>query len=200
MQGIGNSTSLNLNIFIDKEKKMNIETMYEQIPASWDDVTLNQFQKIMTVEIEEDSDVLNGVQNTLGVISKLTDVPINELEDLPMGEIQKLAKKLDFIVVPPTSDKKDSVIKWKSLDEITYNDYVNFIQLREKMTENLHVFVKNFSKVDMTDEEILALPIEEVLVGFFLLKQMLLTYLNNLLLLEKKRFKKLVRQELKRKS
>lgn len=157
---------------------MNTQELLKKLPASWDEVTLAKFQLLTTTEITETEDILNGMENSIAVISKLTGVSIDELESMSMNDLAILSNKLTFMLTPPQSNQKTSVLVWKKLHEITYNDYVNFIQLQDKQLENMHVFIKSFSKTELTEEEVLQLSIPECLTGFFLLKKMLQKYLK----------------------
>lgn len=168
---------------------MKINELLEQLPASWEQTTLEQFQKLTSIELTEDSGAFNGVQNSLEVISKLSGVSVEDLEELPMKDIQTLGSKISFMVTPPVP-AKTCQFTWKKVDEITYNDYVNFIQLQDKQIENLHVFIRNFSTTKLTEYEILQLPITEVITGFFLFRKQLQSYLQTSILLTKTRLVK----------
>lgn len=176
-----------------------MKELLNKLPKSWDEITLHQFQTITSTPITEDDDMFNGVQNTIEVVSKLTGTPVDVLEDLPLKELQEIGKRLDFMVTPPKPSKKTILNKWKSLDDISYNDFISYHQLNDKQLENLHVFVKNFSKTNLTQEEILNLPITDVLQGFFLFRKQLRVYLATLTLSTKREIKHLQRQELKQK-
>jgi hypothetical protein len=157
---------------------MNIKEIQKQLPKSWDEVTLQMFTKMTKSVINENYDGMDGIENTLEVISKITDIPQEELEALPFKDIIALGNHLSFMVKPP-EHLKQSVIKWKKLDEITYNDYVSFLQIKDDYINTLPVFIKNFSLNEMTEDEILNLSIREVFTGFFLFRKQLLKYLNH---------------------
>lgn len=156
---------------------MNIKEILEKLPKSWSDITLNQFQTLSTTPITENNDEFDGIDNSLAVIAKLLNISTDDLESLPMKDINLLGNRLAFMVTPP-QPAKTSIIKWKKVDEITYNDFISIIQLQEKPLENLHVFVKNFSKIELSEDEILQLPVTEVLTGFFLYRKQQRQYLK----------------------
>jgi hypothetical protein len=147
------------------------------IPSSWDELTLAKFQLLTECIIEEDGTMLAGMENTIQVISKLTDIPVEDLEEYSMNDLQTIAAKLDWMLVLPVAKKK-SIIKWKELDEISYNDYISFLQIQDKPFENLHIIIKNFSHTELTKEEILNISTAEAFTGFFLCRKKLAKYLN----------------------
>lgn len=146
------------------------ETIYNQLPRSWNDVTLSQFQKLMKCKISEDQDELNGMYNTIEVIHQLTGTPHDQIEGLSMLEVSALANKMEFL-----STKMELVeinnckIKWLKIEEINMDKYIQFVKTEDHMV-NLHNFIKQFSKNGFTDEEIDLLPISEVMTGFFLFR------------------------------
>ncbi len=159
---------------------MNIKEILDKLPSSWEQINLKQYLDLTTIVIEEEADnPLNGIENTLSVISKLTDTPVSELEALPMHHIQQLGTKLAFMANLPEVSKNSSLKKWKKLEDISYNDYIFFVQVPQgKHLDNLQTFIKNFSQTTMTEEEILALPVTDVFNGFFLCRIQLDKYLN----------------------
>lgn len=179
---------------------MNTKTLLNNLPSSWEQVTLNQFQQLSNIEINTDEQFA-GIENTLAVLSILSGISIEDLESLPMKELLELGNKISFITQEPEPAKKTSLTKWKDIDSISYNDFIVFLQNQEGILSNLDVFVKQFSKTELTKEEILQLPITEVLAGFFFARQKLRRYLKLLELstkLEIKRHKKKERQALKK--
>ena len=150
---------------------------YEVLPNSWDEITLAQFQKLTSVIINEDGNMFDGMDNSISMMSKLLDISVDELEAMSMQDLAAMANKLNFMLTPP-KEKATDLIKWKKVDEISYNDYVSYIQSGDKQLENLHVFIKNFSHTKLTEEEILRLPITEVINGFFLFRKELQKYLK----------------------
>jgi hypothetical protein len=110
--------------------------------------------------------------------------------------LQTLGNKLSFMTKQP-EPLKESVLEWKRLDEITYNDYVSFIQLQQNQMENLHLIIKLFTKNDLFEEQILALSVPEFVTGFFLFRKELKQYLKASI---KSTRTKLIKQILKEKT
>lgn len=155
-----------------------LEEILKQLPSSWDEITLEQFQKLTSVVIAEDPTIpFTGIDNTLGVISQLTGLSVDELENLPMIDLQRLAAKMSFITSAPSPAKK-SFLEWKKLEDITYNDFVTALQMQQDQFNNLHKYVKMFTTNKLTEEEVLQLPITEVHTGFFLFRKELKKYLK----------------------
>jgi len=166
---------------------MNTKEILTKLPNSWDEITLKDFQKLTKANVSENesgSDLFDGVENTIEIISKLTGVSVDDLEALPIQELGVLGTKLSFMMEPPKPSNK-SILKWLRIDEIPYNSFVNYIQLQDTQLENLHIIIKNFSKTELTEEQILELPITEVVTGFFLFRKLLRKYLKNLVRLNK---------------
>jgi hypothetical protein len=159
-------------------KEEEMEKVLIKLPSNWDEVTLLQFQSLLQLQITENEDYLNGFENTLKVISALSGIDVTVLEEQPMKEIVLMGAQLSFITNQPEHKKSD--IKWKAMDEITYDDFVTFISDPDYLS-NLSKFIKLFSLTTLTEEEILQLPITEVLYGFFLFRKGLKKYLKGLI-------------------
>ena len=177
---------------------IDYKKIYNQLPASWNELKLKDFQKVVDVEISERDEMLDsfiGTDNTLKLISKLTDTPVDRLEELPLFQVAYLSKKLEFISELPSMGKT-SVIKWKNIEEISYNDYVTFQNLQHQPLQNLSTIIKAFSKNDMTEEQIGELGMEEIMTGFFLLQKVVKKYITNT---KRSLIKKLIKQTIKEK-
>jgi hypothetical protein len=154
----------------------NLKEILSELPKSWNEVTLEQFQMLTSVGINEDPmNPFNGIENTLAVVAVLTNVDKEALEELPMSELQLIAKHMAFITTPP-QESKNSIIKWKKVNEVTYNDFVAALQLQEDIFTNMHKLIKLYSSNGYTEDEILKLPITEVHSGFFLFRKQLAKY------------------------
>ncbi len=164
--------------------------LLKQLPSKWEEVTLRQFNKLTTTDITDNGDEFDGIQNVISIIAILTDSTVDEIESLPMKDLQELGSRLNFITTQATPSKTTR-FKWKRLSDVTYNDYVSFIQLQDKQLENLHVFIKNFSTTELSEEDILELPITECLAGFFLFKKQVQLSVKSLILSTKARIAKL---------
>lgn len=153
--------------------QVTYKDLLNQLPGSWQEFKLKDFQKIVDVEVTEHDNSISsfvGADNTLKVISKLTDVALEQLEELPIYQVAQLSNKIGFISQLPEPDKKSS-IKWKKLEEITYDDFITYQQLQSKALQHLPVLIKAYSKDAMTVEQIGELNMLDVYTGFFLLRK-----------------------------
>jgi hypothetical protein len=168
---------------------MEIKEILELLPGSWAEYTLEMFEKTVDCVINEDnSNVLAGIENTLQVVSKITGVDISELEQLSMMDINKIGQKLSFMTQPIDTQKKTS-INWKPIEKVSYDDYITFMQISEDHLRNLHQFVRVFS-TELDEQEILQLPIEDVLSGFFLLMKTVNRSVKHSIRQEKRKLRK----------
>jgi hypothetical protein len=179
--------------------KYNIEEIIELIPSGWDNMKLSTYLKFSDIIIKEDeTDIFNGFDNTLMIVSKITNIPFKELEKLPMGDVIKIGQKINYISNLPKV--KRSKLKWKELNEITYDDFITFLQVEEKTLSNIHTFIANFTKNKLTEEEVLNMSVEEVWSGFFLFKKKLMKSLNISIVLTKMKAIALLKKEAKEKG
>lgn len=154
--------------------------LYNQLPNSWHDITLADYNKLINCKIHEaegEDGLLNGIHNTIEVISKLTNTDRESIEGLSMIQITALANKLDFITSEIDYKNIQTNLKWKTIDKITMDNYIQFIQTENHLM-NLKTFIKSFSLNEFTDEQIEELPIDEVMSGFFLFRKQLMKSLK----------------------
>lgn len=170
--------------------------IHEKLPANWEQVTLSDFIKLGDIDIKENKDGLDGIENSLMVISILTETSIETLENLPMSDLIELGKKIDFIQVEP-APKKKSLFEWKKPNEITYNDFVTYQTLSVDSYKNMPLIIKAFIKNGFDESEILKMPITEVMTGFFLQRQAALKSINHTIYILKKKLRKMMRQQSK---
>lgn len=166
-----------------------MQELLNKLPSRWEDITLEQFQNLTETTIHEDGDILNGIENSIGVLSQLLQKPIEELEELPIRDLAHLTNKISFMSKAPAYGKT-SIIDWKPVDDITYNDFMLFTSIQDNHLQKMHIFLKNFSNTKLSTEELLQLPITEVMTGFFLLRNQLRQYAKRLVKSTQSRLKK----------
>jgi hypothetical protein len=164
-----------------KKERMNTQELLTRLPKSWGDINIRTFHRLTRAKIQQEDDMTNGVQNTISVLSSLLEMPEEELEDLPMKDIVILSNKIEFLLENPETPKS-GVLDWKNIDEISYDNFITYVQSYENQMENLDSFVINFSKTKLTKEEILDLPVTEVFRGFFLFNRQLKKLVNYLII------------------
>lgn len=149
-----------------------------KLPATWSELKFSDFIKLTSLEIsDEEGSVTDGIENSIKAISILTDVSIEELENLPLSDLQLLGNKLSFSDKLP-EPKKTSNFKWKMPDEISYGDFILFSNWEKKNFEAMPTIIKAFNKEEFTEEQISNLPMIEIITGFFLLRKQLKKFIN----------------------
>ena len=78
------------------------------LPKSWNDITVRQF-----VEIREIEQTAQGIDSQLEVLGVLTDLPIEDIEDLDFKEYENLLSKFSFIASSPSQNYVKSIGKYK---------------------------------------------------------------------------------------
>jgi hypothetical protein len=154
---------------------MNEKEILEKLPSSWETFLLEDFQKIASIENIEQTSLngkFDGVETTLNILEALTGLTRDELEGMPLSTLQKYSSKISFLQHQPVYEKRSS-IEWKSLEEITTNDFITYNSLANNALPNLHYILKAFSKNKRTEDEILKMNMQDALNGFFLLRQKL---------------------------
>lgn len=155
------------------------QEILDKLPSSWEEITLKTAIKYLNVEMEfpvdgdEFEKIQIGLNNIYKTIAVLTDISIEEAREIPKQWIDKMAVKTAFMNTNPIP-KKESKIKWKGFDEISYDDFISFIQLQnEQWIDKMPTVIKAFSKNKLSEEEILEMNMLEVHTGFFLLMRQL---------------------------
>lgn len=162
--------------------KNKINEILDKLPSNWSEVKVSDFIKLGEIDIIESADFnnqLDGIENTLQVISVFTDIPVSELEEYTYLELLPMGKKLDFMLTLPEV-KKESSIKWKSISDITYNDFVVYQQVATNLYQNLHLIIPAFSVNKISAEEALEMSVEEIHTAFFLLRKDVKKYLKRM--------------------
>ena len=176
------------------------EQLNNELPKSWEEMTLKDFIKITAIVIEEDQEfdgLFTGVDNTIEVISLLTDTPTSYIESLPLYQVQALANKMAFMLELPIPTTK-SMIEWKGVNEITYNDFVLYQNNVKTFYQNVPLIIQTFSKNKLTGDQINSMNMVEAYTGFFLLQSTVAKFiLKTKLFLEKKAMKQLIKDKMK---
>ncbi|MFL5808625.1 MAG: hypothetical protein ACJ749_03835 [Flavisolibacter sp.] len=163
---------------------MTPEQIYTALPSTWADVKLKQFVKLtdLTVDPLSEKDdyekLAASLQKTYHMVSILSGATIEEVINSPKMWLDKMGQKVAFMDIKPIP-KKDSKFKWKTVDEITYNDLVTYILLKENFFDHVPTIVKTFSKVELTEDEIWEAGMDELHTGFFLLLNEVKTFLTH---------------------
>lgn len=178
------------------------------LPSNWNELKLWQYRKIEQITLKDSDDVDNDFvsqERTLAIISVLTEIPFEELMETPYALIVPMAHKLAFTTILPKYEKNLSTIKWKTIEEVKYDDFVNYLQLSKDPMGNIVPIVKAFSHNKMTEEEINQLSMLEVYSSFFTLKKyvrrfIMTMFMSLAVLLLKQSIREIVKRLMKRKS
>ena len=146
------------------------KSIYKMLPERWEDISVSVYQRLTGIIITAPDEYIGtlsmGMEYYIKIISKFTDLPIEQINNLPMADLVELAKKIQFITVMPIRNKKPS-ITFKSRDEITYNDFVIYQQLQNDFYNNLHLILPSFIKEELSPVQIGELNIVEAYTAFF---------------------------------
>jgi len=159
--------------------KKRFEEIYSKLPSKWEEVTVQDFIRCSPFfsNVSETDDDFLVYDNHVKVLAALSNMPVDELELLSLSEMNKLGTKIDFMIVPPQINKT-STIKWKSVSEITYGNYVAFQQLGGDFFNNIHILLPAFANNEMTAEDVLKMNMVDATTGFFLLSKHTRKYLK----------------------
>jgi hypothetical protein len=177
---------------------MNFKEIYNKLPATWEQLTLKDYLKLSPVlnddepePIDEDIftiKMLSDMDKNIQVLSLLTDVSIEAIEALTMGELIRLTQRVEFLSTPPKETK--TTIKYKQYNELSYGDWTTFQKLNLDFSEasilssavaNLPLMLSVFA-LDKSHNEVFFLnqSLPEVLAGFFIVNKSLRKYIRSL--------------------
>lgn len=115
----------------------------------WKDITIKQYQDICK---EIDEDYSNDLDRTIGILSALTGMQIVDCENLPISELKKKLKGLDFIKSKPKPMKLKSKVKvgkrrfrfnlnMRTISAGQYIDLTELVKDNKKINDNLHLIL-----------------------------------------------------------
>lgn len=90
------------------------------IPTSWDEITLNQFVKLQSLYANENKPSFNEI------ISVLTNIELNELNEYPYFIIEKLMDKLDYLSQEITDKASNKIEINGETYQINYLEHLKF--------------------------------------------------------------------------
>lgn len=97
------------------KKKYNIT-----IPTSWEEITLNQFVQLQSLYANENKPSFNEI------ISVLTNIELNELNEYPYFIIEKLMDKLDYLSQEITDKASNKIEINGETYQINYLEHLKF--------------------------------------------------------------------------
>lgn len=147
---------------------MNREEILNAIPASWDDVTLEQYNRILDVntDVENDDDMIDKV---IEIAAKILDIDISVLRGLDFPDVTNIIKKLMFIFKAPEPLKKPLEIMKDKVD-FSWDNHITVTQLTadpDKIPYRLKDIVKTIVKPDVKPDDIDKMSVTDVVTLFF---------------------------------
>ncbi|RZK45975.1 MAG: hypothetical protein EOO97_00120 [Pedobacter sp.] len=182
---------------------IDVKELLQKLPGSWSELTLRQYQKLAYMEVsdgplDELASMVDAAENIVKVASTLTGIDLEELEaGLPMKELSLVGQKLAFLSQDPKPMKK-SPITWKTVENASLSDFILFNALKAdpfSVIKDLHKVIKAFAVEQMTEDQVLDLPMDVVKTGFFLLRMQLINYTKSSIRSNKVKLKQQQRQE-----
>ncbi|RZJ82576.1 MAG: hypothetical protein EOO47_00060 [Flavobacterium sp.] len=157
---------------------MNKELL-KTLPTSWNELTLSQYNKLITANLipseENDDEVVNDFDINLMVIATLTDTHIDDLEALSFNEILPAIANISFLYTPLEPVKSN--LKCKDISELSYADFVQYMQLQgdpfNNVNQILPIFFDELKDIDLNEK-----PISEIVFFLIVLQKKLLKHLK----------------------
>ena len=121
------------------------------LPRNWNEVTVNQWLELNTIdELEYNSVFLQ----TIEALSILSDTDPEELEDLDPEELIDLARKVSFIQREPSNKPQELVkgLKLKPLDRLTLGEFIDLEHYAMQFVQNFDILLSILYKRWKTDE------------------------------------------------
>lgn len=177
--------------------KRNYKQILNDLPKDWNELRFEQYRKILDLgvtETDEVDDLFVGQINAIKTISALTDISVEELSGLDYDILIPMVKRIEFTLTVPDFNKKHSIIQWKKIDKVSYDDFTTYMMLTKSPDDyfkNIIPIIKSFSVNELSDEQINQMSMMEAYAGFFTLNKYVSKYFKNTML---RLFRKLVRQ------
>ena len=136
----------------------------------------------MLDKLSPTTDPIIAVENSIEIASIFIGVEPKLLEQFPLQTIKKIHDKLMFLSKKPEPLKKTKFNWIKKLDDPTYDTYITYVKVSEQLSNGdfsqFPLIIKSICLDNLTDEEVMNLPMDEVETGFFLLRKSLKKFLE----------------------
>lgn len=121
------------------------------LPRNWNEVTVNQWLELNTIDEEYHNSVF---LQTIEALSILSDTDPEELEDLDPEELIDLARKVSFIEREPSNKPKELVkgLKLNPLDRLTLGEFIDLEHYAMQFVQNFDILLSILYKRWKTDE------------------------------------------------
>lgn len=155
----------------------------DKLPNSWSDIKFKTYLELMKVKVDGSEDPLEVIKTNIDICSLFLGLPANIIEQFPMSVIKAMNEKLSFLSERCKPVDKSKFVWKHQLMEPTYDDFITFVKVSEQLNagdmSNFPLLIKVVIKSEVTDEQILDLPMDEVEYGFFLLRKFSMKYLQH---------------------
>ncbi|TWR26912.1 hypothetical protein FPZ42_07710 [Mucilaginibacter achroorhodeus] len=147
-------------------------SLINRLPKSYDELNHKIYFDIINTLPSEKPDWIEddeewGSYIQFSILSKLLNIPVIDLERLPVTEIIPLMNGIAYFNNEPQPSKTS--LKVKVIDSLTYDEFVNYQKLMPNhlnhVTEIMKLVVANRS-----EQEIESMSVSEVYEGFFMLQ------------------------------
>jgi len=164
-----------------KDELKKLDNIAAQLPTSWESMKFSDYNKCMNVPIteavdDEDDQRFSSVNNSYKILSALTGEPFKYFEYIPYANIVPLIQKINFMFTEPKAGEFKHTKKVKKMEEVTYNEFVEFLQLFKDPVNNMAKIVALFTyKQDgskYTEEDVNNFSVAEVYSIFFTLNKL----------------------------
>ena len=159
---------------------------------SWMDVTINQFKDIKEILLLDSNDLDKSIQ----IIALLNNVDVDDIESLPIVDLNNLIKSIEFISQPITTINVPNTLLIngvlfsvnKNISTLTVSQYLNLIEYSKDFNANLHNILSIFIRPCMVTKSVLGknsitlLPVDDSENADYLLNNMSIVYANGLML------------------
>ena len=122
-----------------------------KLPKSWNEVTVNQWVELNSIDQHEYNSVF---LHTLEAISILSDTDPEELEELSPEELIDLASQVSFIKREPSNKPKQAVkgFMLKPLDALTLGEFIDLEYYVSQSVQNFTLLLSILYKKTKLDE------------------------------------------------
>lgn len=112
----------------------------------WSDISVQQFQDIHRLSLSTELDEMDKVTRTIAILYNKTE---NEVDNLPMGEFNRLAKGCSFLFTDTVPGKSEKYIysgtkKYGIIydpKKLKHRQYVEVVHFGEKPIDNMHLIM-----------------------------------------------------------
>ncbi|WP_449439626.1 hypothetical protein [Pedobacter steynii] len=157
---------------------MKYRELIKQLPASWNDVTLQMYLRTLDVVLDNELEIgdeeynLMVIDNVLIVTASMIEVDVNIIRKYSTLDIIDVYNKMAFLNTEIEYSDKPLPSMKKEID-FSFDNMITYNQLtkdKDKILHNLPAIIKTYLLDSVTDDDILNMKMPDVM-SVFLLKQ-----------------------------